>query len=133
MKKIIYLVMLMFIHFFSIGAFFALLDSYRPYGKSGNIMSTLLAFIITMTSCLILFIIILIEKYFNIRFKNIIISFLCLHCIFHFCWEAFFEYNLFKDSKSFSISSIVIILIYFIFELFLTFYMVNRLYKSKDH
>lgn len=68
----------------------------------------------------------------NTSFKNVILFSLCLHCIFHFCWEAFFEYKLFNDSKSFDKLSIIIILIYFAFELVFTFYVIDKLYKSKE-
>lgn len=133
MRKIVCLIVLMFfVHFLIIGAFFSILDSFRPSGKSGNIMATALELIVTMISCLIVCIVVLIEKYEKINLKNIIFFLLYLHCLFHFYWEAFFEYKLFNDSKSFDNLSIIIILMYFVCELFFTFYVINKLYKSEE-
>lgn len=133
MKKILNIGLLMFfIQSFIFRGLFTILDSYTPSGKSGNLMVTTLGFIATIIWCLIIVVVILIEKYAETSFKNIILFLLYVHCLFLFYWEAFFEYHLFNDSKSFDTSSIVIILIYFVFELAFTFYVVNRLYKEEE-
>jgi len=132
-KLLIFGFLIFFIHFFLFRGLFTSLDSYILENTSGNPILIALEVIVTIIICLIIFIIVFIEKVVETNLKYIYIFILYLHCIFHFCCDAFYEYNLFNDSKSFSISSIIIILIYFIFELFLTFYIVNKLYQSKDH
>jgi hypothetical protein len=89
-------------------------------------MLTALALFFTIASCCILLIILLIEKIKKLKLKNSILMILFLHCFFLFYWEAFVEYDLFNDSKSFDTLSISIIIFYFIFELFLSFYVVQR-------
>ena len=130
MKKIIVLIALMFfVQFILFRGLFTACDSFTPSNTSGNIMLTALALIFTILSCCILFIILLIEKFKKINLKDLTLLILFLHCFLLFYWEAFVEYDLFNDSKSFTVQSIFTIIIYFIFELFLSFYLVNRLYK----
>lgn len=134
MKKIvIFSFLIFFIQFFIFRGLFTSLDSYTPENTSGNPILIALEIIFSIIVCFIIFIIVLIEKTVRTSLKYIYIFVLCLHCIFHFCCDAFYEYDLFNDSKSFNTSAIVIILIYFAFELFLTIYIVDRLYKSKVH
>jgi len=131
MKKIINFGLLaFFIQFFIFRGLFTSLDSYMPQNKSGNPLLIVLEIIVTIIVCWIIFILVLIEKAVTTSFKYIYLILLYLHCLFHFCCDAFFEYNLFNDSKSFDTVAIVIILSYFIFELFFTFYVINRMYKS---
>jgi hypothetical protein len=49
-------------------------------------------------------------------------------CILYKC---VYQYHLFNNPKCFETSSIVIILIYLLFELVITFYIVHRLYRYK--
>lgn len=133
MKKIAVLLTIMFfVHFVILGVFFVRLDSYKPFNTSGNPMATAIAFIFTLLCCLIIFIILVLEKHMVKRFKKAVLLILLIHCFLHFCWEAFFEFDLFGDSKSFDDSAIVTILFYFIFESFSTYYVIYRLYRTKE-
>lgn len=129
MKKIFIIQLLMFfIHFLIFRGMFTAFDSDTSSNTSGNSMATVLELLITIGSCFLVFLIIIIEKYHQANFKNLIIFLLFLHCFFHFYWVAFFEYKLFNDLNSFDVTTIIIILGYFIFELFLTFHVVNIFY-----
>lgn len=131
-KNITFCLLAFFVHFFMFRGMFTAFDSDTSSNTSGNSMATVLELIVTIASCLLVFFVIIIEKYQHVNFKNLIIFLLSLHCFFHFYWVAFFEYNLFNDSESFDTSSKVIILLYFVFELFLTYYVVNKLYNSEE-
>lgn len=131
-KNIIILILIFFVQYFLLEAFFVRLDAYTPWNKTGNPMASALSFIFTIFSCVIMFVVLALEKLNKTQFKKIVLFILFVHCVLHFFWEAFFEYNLFTDSESFDISSVIIILTYFLFELILTFYVINRLYKSED-
>ncbi|MFZ0599429.1 MAG: hypothetical protein WAM46_20745 [Flavobacterium sp.] len=131
MKKLLFLEPLLFcIHFFIFRALFTSLDSYTPLDRSGSLIATIIALFVALFFCLIMLIVVIIEKYRRASLKNTVLVVLYFNCLFHFFWEAFFEYDLFNDQQSFSTSAIITILIYFVFELFLTFYLVNRLYKK---
>lgn len=133
MKKIFIIQLLMFfIHFLIFRGMFTAFDSDTSSNTSGNSMATVLELMITIASCFLILLIIMIEKYHQTNFKNLIIFLLSLHCFFHFYWVAFFEYNLLNDSESFSISAIVIVVVYFFSELFLTLYVVNNLYTMEE-
>lgn len=133
MKKTIILIALMFfIQFILFRGLFTSFDLFKPSNTSGNIMLTTLALFFTIASCCILLMILLMEKIKKLELKNLILIILFLHCFLLFYWEAFVEYDLFNDSKSFDTLSISIIIFYFIFELFLSFYVVQRFYKSKE-
>jgi len=121
-----------FIYFLIFRGMFTAFDSDTSSNTSGNSMATVLELMITIASCFLIFLIIMIEKYHQTNFKNLIIFLLSLHCFFHFYWVAFFEYNLLNDSESFSITAIIILLVYFFSELFLTLHVVNNLYRMEE-
>ena len=110
MKKIItFCLLAFFIHFFIFRGLFTSLDSDMPQNTSGNLLLIVIEFIVTMILCCIIFIMVLIEKAVSTSFKYIYLFLLYLHCIFHFCCDAFFEYNLFTDSESFDTSSVCLL------------------------
>ncbi|MFC0779917.1 hypothetical protein [Flavobacterium sp. HJSW_4] len=131
MKKIICFIFLAFFNqFFIFRGLFSYLDSYTPENTSGNLILLALEMAVVVIVCFTIFILAIIERAVTTNLKYIYLSLLCLHCIFQFCCVAFFEYDLFNDPKSFDFSAITTILSYFVLELFIIYYVVNRLYKS---
>ncbi|OXA94902.1 hypothetical protein SAMN06265346_102238 [Flavobacterium hercynium] len=124
--------LILFINFFFFRGLFSSLDSYTPNNTSGNPFAVFLAIAVTILFLVIVCMLLLIEKVMEVNLKNTLLCILLFHCLFHFVLDSFFEYDLFHDTKSFSLSAIIIILIYFIVELFLTFYLVSKMYKSSE-
>jgi predicted permease len=137
MKKIFNLVLLMvFIHFFLLEAFFANLEmdvhsSYQSAQSGWAILLVIDVFVIAL-AITGLIIIAIYEKYTGKMAKIATYLVLFSNCIYLFYWQSTYERQMFTRPERFETSSIVIILIYFVFELFLTFYVINRLYKSED-
>lgn len=130
-KTIIFIILIFFVHFFLLRGLFSSLDHYTPLNTSGNPFASALELIISFIACCIIFIMAFIEKIVDTKLKYVYLFILSLHSIFQFYYIAFFEYNLFNDALSFDALSIVMISSYFVFELALTFYVINKLYTSK--
>jgi hypothetical protein len=137
MKKTFNLVLLMiFIHFFLLESFFANLkmDVHSSYqsAQSGRAILLVIDFFVITLAIIGLIIIAVYEKYTGKVAKIATCLIVFSNCICLFYWQSNYEWQLFTRPEWFDTSAIVIILIYFVFELFLTFYVVNRLYKSEN-
>lgn len=127
--------LLFFIHLFFLELFFLELDEYIPKynGDTDHGMHFLVAlfytFLIFILSIFLLFIEYKIER----DYKKSMIFLLYINSFLNFYLAAFSQFPLFSNSKRFDTYSQVIILLYFIFELFLTYYIVNnKIYKSEE-
>lgn len=130
-KTVVFIFFIFFVQFIIFRGLFTSLDSCTPLNTSGNPFAVVIELITSFITCWTIFVIALIEKSVNTSLKYVFLFLLYLHCIIQFYCIAFYEYNLFHDSQSFDRISKIIILSYFVFELFMTFYLVKRLYKYK--
>lgn len=139
MGKIFKLILLMiFVHFFLLEAFFANLEIDAPNESthSGSAILLVIDVFVIILSTIFLLIIEIYEKYTKKKAKKKakIATYLILlsNCIYLFYWQSIQERQIFTRSERFDNSSIVIISIYFVFELFFTFYFINKWYKSGE-
>ncbi|MFZ0599428.1 MAG: hypothetical protein WAM46_20740, partial [Flavobacterium sp.] len=88
---------------------------------------------IIIISTIFLFIIEVFEKYTKKKVKTATYLILLANCVCLFYWQSIHERQIFTKSERFETSSIAIILSYFVCELIFTFYVINKLYKSKDY
>lgn len=119
---------------FILNAFFSRLDARIPNynGESDHGMHFIVAIFFTFIMYILSIILIFIEYRMEFYYKNVMLFIVYTNCLLQFYFTAFSEYRLFSSPERFDISSRIIILIYFVFELYLTFYVVNRLYKLKE-
>ncbi|GAA3784283.1 hypothetical protein GCM10022423_46940 [Flavobacterium ginsengiterrae] len=73
-----------------------------------------------------------IEYRMKFNYKNIMLFLVFGNCFLGFYLCSFSEYKLFSSPERFNNLSIIIVLIYFAFELALTFYILNKLYDDHD-
>lgn len=135
MGKIFKLILLMiFVHFFLLEAFFANLEIDNPNESthSGSAILLVIDIFVIIISTIFLFIIELYEKYTKKKAKIATYLILLCNCVYLFYWQSIQERQIFTRSERFDNSSIVIILTYFVCELIFTFYVIDKLYKSKE-
>lgn len=135
MKKIITTGFLMFfVHFFILMGFFAMLNDYNPkhYEGVSHPIFMIIALYCTIILYILVIILIIIEYMMKFDYKGIMLFLVYGNCFLEFYINSIYQFQLFTRPERYNISSIIIILIYFVFELLLTFYVVNRLYKSKN-
>ncbi|OXG02969.1 hypothetical protein SAMN05444146_1245 [Flavobacterium johnsoniae] len=137
MKKIALISFLMFfVHFFILIVLFTRLNAYIPkhYESNDRGIFTLIAFYLTFLLYALSVILVIVEKLMRVKYKWGMYFLLYLNCLSVFCINAFYQYHLFNNPKCFVTSSIVIILIYLLFELMVTFYVTKILYtKNKSN
>lgn len=122
-----------FVHCFILNLFLGRLDKYIPSynGDSNHGVYVMIAIFFTCIFFSLSIIIILIEKRMLLHYKRIMFFVAYSNCLIDFYVSSLTEYRLFSSPERFDTSSIVAILIYFILELFLTYFVVNSLYKSE--
>jgi hypothetical protein len=133
MKKILYLAFLMFFaHAIILNLLFGKLDSYSPKynGDTDHSIHFIIALFYTFIIYTLAIIVGFIEYKMEFEYKELTLFLVYLNCLLQFYFSAFSEYSLLSSPERFDNLSIVIIVIYFVFELFFSFYVVNRLYKS---
>jgi len=94
-------------------------------------------FIIAMAFTTIIYSIVLgiiwIEKQMDIKYKSIVLFLAYGNCLLEFYFNSTLQFQLFERPDRFDHLAIFFILLYFIFELFLTYYIVNnKMYKSDE-
>lgn len=135
MKKIIVIALLMFfIQFLILVGFFVRLNRYIPnhYEASDHAVYSMIALFFTFIIFILSVILVLIEYWMTSNYKEIMLFLAYSNCFLQFYVNSFFQFQLFTRPEKYNVSAIIIILMYFILELFLTFYVVNRLYKSQN-
>lgn len=132
MKKILKLILLMiFVHFFLLEAFFANLETYSASQSGRSVLLVIDVFVITLAVIGVI-IIAIYEKYTGRIAKIATYLVLYSNCIYLFYWQSNYERQLFTRPERFDTFSIVIILVYFVCELIFTFYVIDKLYKSEE-
>ncbi|MWB96731.1 hypothetical protein GON26_20400 [Flavobacterium sp. GA093] len=134
MKKIIYIGFLMFIiHSFILMGFFTRNTNIPEYyqGLDRGLYSAI-AFSISIIIYIVSIILIILEYQMKTSYKKVMLFLVFGNCLLEFYINLVYQYRFFTKPEWFNTSSKIIILLYFIFELILTFYVVNRLYKSDD-
>ncbi len=119
-----------FLHFFILESLFASVELNKNIQSGRAILIAIDIFIIFL-AIIALIIITIYERYTGRRAKTATYLVVLSNCICLFYWQSNYERQMFTRPDRFDISSIIIILLYFALELFLTFYIVNRLYRSK--
>lgn len=99
----------------------------------GNGIYFIIALFFSLIIYVITIILVLIEKRTEFNCKNIMMFFVFINCLQEFFFNSILQYQFLKSPERFDISAIISILIYFIFELLLTYYLVNRLYKTTEN
>lgn len=135
MKKVIKLIILMiFTHFFLLEALFANLEINDPHNstQSGWAILLVIDVFIVILSTISLVIIGIYENYTHISAKIATYLIVFSNCICLFYWQSIHERQIFTRPERFDTFSKIIILIYFVFELVFTFYVIDKLYKSKE-
>ncbi len=135
MKKILYIAFLLFfVHLFFLEFFFSKLDSYTPKynGDGDHGMHFLITCFFTFVIFIMIVFLAIIEHKMEFDYKNIMFFLVYANCLLVFYLTAFSEYPFFTNHNRFNIFSKIIILIYFVVELFFSYYIVNRLYRSDD-
>ncbi|MEL1255779.1 hypothetical protein AAEO57_18445 [Flavobacterium sp. DGU38] len=136
MKKIVYIGLLIFlVHFFVLLGFLARLDNYVPkhYEGTGHAIFTAIAMFITFVIYTLTIILVIIENRMKFDYKGIMMFLVLGNCLQQFYINSFYQFRLFTRPESYDTIGKVIILTYFLFELILTFYVINRLYKSENN
>lgn len=83
-KIIIILILMLFVQYFLLEAFFVRFDAYTSWNKTGNPMASALPFIFTISSCVIMFVVLALEKFNKKQFKKIVYLFYLYTVIFIF-------------------------------------------------
>ncbi|GAA3784296.1 hypothetical protein GCM10022423_46960 [Flavobacterium ginsengiterrae] len=135
MKKILSIGCLMFfVHFFILLVFFTRLNVYVPKHYESNdhgiysIITLFFSFIIYIVSIIL----VLVEYKMKIGYKWIMLFLMYSNCLLEFYINTFYQFQLFTRPERYNISAIIIILIYFAFELVLTYYVIIKLYKTNE-
>lgn len=134
MKKVVHIGLLIFpVHFFILLGFFARLDSYVPKHYEGTVhpIFTAIAMFITFVIYILTIILVIIENRMKFDYRGIMMFLVLGNCFQQFYINSFYQFRLFTRPESYDIIGKVIILLYFVLELFLSFYVVNRLYKKE--
>lgn len=124
--------LMFFAHFFLLESFFASLELYVE-NQSGRAILLVIDFFIIICAIAFLIMIEIYEKSTSKKAKIATYFVVFSNCISLFYWQSNYERQIFTRTERFDTSSIAIILIYFIFELLLTYYLISRLYKSEEN
>jgi hypothetical protein len=134
--RVVYVIFLLFfIHLFTLNFFFSKLCLSVP--KNNGMTGEALLFMISYFFAFVLFILTLILMFIEYKmdfdYKNIMLFLVYSNCFLMF-YLANLKHNLFSNTHDcFDLSSKIIISLYFIFELFITHYIVsNKIYKSEQ-
>jgi hypothetical protein len=133
MKKILTLSFLMFfVHSFFLEFLFEKFDNYTKHynGDTDHGMHFIIALFFAFIFFILTIVLVYIEHKMDFFYKSIIFFLSYGNCLLQFYMCSFSEYRLFANSERFNYLSISVILFYFILELYLTFYFINRFYKS---
>jgi len=136
MRKIISITFLMFfIHSFILEIVVGRLDAYIPKynGDTDHGMHFIVALFFTAIIYMLSVILIIIEYRMEFNYKGIMLFLVFGNSLLEFFMCSFYEYKLFSSPERFDTTSIIIVLIYFTFELILTYYMINRLYQTEQN
>jgi hypothetical protein len=134
--KLLYIsFLLFFIHLFVLEFFFLKLDGdvSKHNGDTDYGMHFLVAFFYTFLIFILSILLLFIEYKIERNYKKSMIFLLYINSFLNFHLAAFSQFPLFSNSERFATSSKVIISLYFIFELFITHYIVStKIYKSEQ-
>lgn len=134
--RVVYVIFLLFfIHLFTLNFFFSKLCLSVPKnnGMTGEALLFMIAYFFAFVLFILTLILMFIEYKMDFDYKNIMLFLVYSNCFLMF-YLANLKRSIFSTSEEyFYLSSKVMILLYFIFELFLTYYIVNnKIYKSQE-
>jgi len=135
MRKLITVSFLMFfVHAIVLELIVGGLDEYitKYNGDTDHGIHFMIAFFFTFIFFILSIVLVITEYRMEFDYKNIMLFLVFGNCLLEFYMCCFSQYKLFESPERFDILSILTILIYFIFELFLTFYLVDKMYKFKE-
>jgi len=92
---------------------------------------SIIAFSITIILYIVSITLVILEYQMKTDYKKIILFLAFGNCLLEFYINLIYQYRFFTKPEWFDTSLVIIIFSYFVFELIFTFYIINRLHKSK--
>ncbi len=134
MRKIIFLAFLIFfVH--SISLFLLLANMNECTSEKSttpdNGIYSFIAFFCSFIIYLLIIILVILEKLMKSHYKLTMFLLVYINCVIEFYLNSITQYHLFTNSERFNNTAITIIIVYFTFELFLTYYVITRFYKTE--